>query len=78
MTDLGNLHYSLGVKANRTANGLLLSQARYTIDLLKRAGMTGCKRVLHQPFVGLNSPLPMGLHYPIHMSIDNLLVPSNI
>ncbi|XP_042487362.1 uncharacterized mitochondrial protein AtMg00810-like [Macadamia integrifolia] len=43
MTDLGEIHYFLGIEATRTDKGLFLSQSKYTIDLLHYIGMVGCK-----------------------------------
>ncbi|KAK1440601.1 hypothetical protein QVD17_06430 [Tagetes erecta] len=43
MTDLGELHHFLGIQATRNTQGLFLSQAAYTRDILHRANMTNCK-----------------------------------
>jgi hypothetical protein len=43
LKDLGPLHYFLGLEVTRAADGLYLSQQKYTADLLQRAGMTTCK-----------------------------------
>jgi hypothetical protein len=43
LKDLGPLHYFLGLKVTQAADGLYLSQQKYTADLLQRAGMTTCK-----------------------------------
>jgi hypothetical protein len=37
--DLGPLHYFLGLEASPFSSGLHLSQARYTVDLLRRSSM---------------------------------------
>jgi hypothetical protein len=42
MTDLGDLHYFLGVSVTRSSDGLFLSQRQYVADLLQRAGMAEC------------------------------------
>ena len=42
MTDLGALHYFLGISVTCSSDGLLLSQQHYAVDLLQRAGMTEC------------------------------------
>lgn len=42
MTDLGDLHYFLGVTARRTQGGLFLSQEQYAHDIINRANMTSC------------------------------------
>lgn len=40
MTDLGDLHFFLGISVTRSSNGLFLSQRQYAVDLLRRAGMS--------------------------------------
>jgi hypothetical protein len=41
--DMGPLHYFLGVDVQRRNTGFLLSQTKYTEELLDRAGMVHCK-----------------------------------
>ena len=41
--DLGKLHYFLGVEVASRADGLILTQKKYSLDLLQRAGMLKCK-----------------------------------
>jgi hypothetical protein len=41
--DLGCLEYFLGIEVKKQGSGLLLSQKRYALDLLKRAKMDRCK-----------------------------------
>ncbi|GJR84409.1 putative RNA-directed DNA polymerase [Tanacetum coccineum] len=41
--DLGSLKYFLGIEAARTKDGLVLSQRKYTLDVLEDSGMVGCK-----------------------------------
>ena len=43
MKDLGLLHYFLGIEVHRTSSGLVLTQGKYAMDLLKKDGMTECK-----------------------------------
>lgn len=43
MTDLGKLHYFLGIKADYNDKGVLLSQAIYAKEIIVRAGMVDCK-----------------------------------
>jgi hypothetical protein len=43
LKDLGPLQYFLGVEVSWSANGLHVSQKKYTIDVLQHAGMTTCK-----------------------------------
>nr|ABA95721.1 retrotransposon protein, putative, Ty1-copia subclass [Oryza sativa Japonica Group] len=45
LKDLGDLHYFLGIEVKRTPQTLLLSQERYTTELLERVNMTSCKPV---------------------------------
>jgi hypothetical protein len=42
MTDLGELHYFLGVTASQNNSGLLLTQDKYAMELLTRAKMQHC------------------------------------
>ena len=41
--DLGKLHYFLGVEVTSRATGLVLTQKKYSLELLQRAGMLKCK-----------------------------------
>ena len=43
MKDLGELHHFLGMHVQKVADGLLLSQRQYILDILDRAGMADCK-----------------------------------
>lgn len=43
MKDLGLLHYFLGLEVWQKSDGIILSQGKYTIDILKRFGMMDCK-----------------------------------
>lgn len=45
LKDLGELSYFLGIEVKRINNGILLTQEKYTTDLLKRVGMLQCKPV---------------------------------
>jgi hypothetical protein len=42
MTDLGDLHHFLDITVTRDSSGLFLSQRKYAVDLLQRAGMSEC------------------------------------
>jgi hypothetical protein len=46
MTDLGLLHYYLGVEVFQHSNNIFISQCKYASELLKIFGMTNCKSVL--------------------------------
>jgi histone deacetylase 1/2 len=41
--DLGKLHYFLGLEVSHSDSGLTLTQQKYSLDLLRRAGMLKCK-----------------------------------
>lgn len=41
--DLGDLEYFLGIEVKKTRDGIILSQRRYALDLLKRVNMEKCK-----------------------------------
>ena len=43
MKDLGELHHFLGMQVQRNADGMVLSQRQYMLDILDRAGMAECK-----------------------------------
>lgn len=45
LKDLGDLHYFLGIEVKRSADGLVMSQARYAMDVVKHAGMDKSKLV---------------------------------
>jgi hypothetical protein len=45
MKELGDLHYFLGVEVNKVEAGVLLSQRRYILDLLKKTKMHEAKPI---------------------------------
>ena len=45
MSDLGLLHYFLGLEVKQVEEGIFVSQRKYAIDLLKRFNMLNCKVV---------------------------------
>ena len=45
LKDLGDLHFFLGIEVNRVSDGLVLTQQRYAMDVVKRANMWNCKPV---------------------------------
>ena len=60
MTDMGDLHYFLGISITRSKDSLFLSQEKYALDLLDRAGMLQCKPSLLQLILPPNfQPSPM-------------------
>jgi histone deacetylase 1/2 len=45
LKDLGDLHYFLGIEVKRNSDGLILSQGKYTEDIIKRTGMSNSKPI---------------------------------
>jgi len=43
MSDMGLLHYFLGLQVHQTEEGIFLSQRKYARDLLNKFGMLNCK-----------------------------------
>ncbi|KAH7843176.1 hypothetical protein Vadar_013578 [Vaccinium darrowii] len=43
LKDLGQLHFFLGIEVVTTPKGILLSQQKYAMDLLVKAGMSDCR-----------------------------------
>ncbi|KAK9057022.1 hypothetical protein SSX86_024388 [Deinandra increscens subsp. villosa] len=41
--DLGQLKYFLGIEVAKTSEGLVLSQRKYTLDILEESGLQGCR-----------------------------------
>ena len=50
--DLRSLKYFLGMEVARNKSGILVSQRKYILDLLKETGMPGCKPI--------NTPIDTG------------------
>ena len=42
MSDLGLLHYYLGLEVAQTETGITVSQSAYAAKILENAGMAGC------------------------------------
>ncbi|VFQ74320.1 unnamed protein product [Cuscuta campestris] len=45
MTDMGDLHFFLGINVHRTTSGLFLHQTQFTHDILERARMVSCRPI---------------------------------
>lgn len=43
MKDLGDLHYFLGLEVTKSEYGLFVSQKKYTLELLQKAGVMASK-----------------------------------
>ncbi|CAL9009295.1 unnamed protein product, partial [Prunus brigantina] len=43
MSDLGLMHYFLGIEINQEKDGIFICQKKYTKNLLKKFKMYGCK-----------------------------------
>jgi hypothetical protein len=52
MSDLGLLHYYLGIEVKHSVSGISHSQGAYTMKILERSGMTGCN-MCHVPMEAL-------------------------
>jgi hypothetical protein len=53
MTDLGELHYFLGIEVWQKEDSIFMSQAKYTWDILKKFNMLSCKPATTPLEVGL-------------------------
>jgi hypothetical protein len=62
MTDMGSLHYFLGIAVTRDSSSMHLLQAKYAAEILDNAGMTAYKsprhRLTHRPSSSPPSALP--------------------
>eukprot|EP00253_Pinus_taeda_P034461 PITA_34461 len=57
MTDLGQLHYFLGLQVLQSKEGISLSQSKYACDLLRHFHMEDCK------------PAPSRFHFGVKLSV---------
>ena len=55
--DLGQMRYFLGMEVSRTAQGTMLNQRKFILDILSNAGMEDCKPC--------KFPFPRGLRLSI-------------
>lgn len=53
MSDLGQLHYFLGMKIWQSDNGIFMSQSKYTKDILQKYNMSDCKPLATLVDVGI-------------------------
>ena len=67
LTDLGPLHFFLGIEVKPVASGILLSQEKYVQEILQRIGMKGCK----------SSPTPLSLSKKLSLHDGELLAPDD-
>jgi histone deacetylase 1/2 len=65
--DLDALHFFLGIEVHRTADSLLLTQAKYAHDLLAKVGMLDCKP----------APTPLSPSEPLSLHEGTLLGPED-
>ena len=66
MTDLGHLHYFLGLQVLQSKEGTTLSQSKYACDLLCHIHMEDCKPA-PSPFQSLALPLKLMLPYTVNL-----------
>ena len=72
MTDLGHLHYFLGLQVLQSKDGIFLSQSKYACDLLRFFHMEDCKPApspfsLESNFQSLVLPLKLMLPYTVNL-----------
>lgn len=62
--DLGQLRYFLGIQVAQSKSGIILSQQKYVLDLLKETGMLGCKPVV----------VPIDTNHRLKEDLDDRLI----
>lgn len=65
--DMGSLKYFLGIEVARSADGFVLSQRKYAIDILRECGMLGCRP----------SGFPMEQKCKLHLNEDEVDLPTD-
>eukprot|EP00253_Pinus_taeda_P011769 PITA_11769 len=70
MTDMGPLHFFLGLEISQDATGIKLSQAKYAQDLLERFRMADCKPA-PTPFLS-GGTITFGIHYAAGSALNLL------
>jgi hypothetical protein len=63
LRDLGSIQFFLGIEVKSISMGLLLSQHKYTFDIIQRAGMTSCKPVATPPSTSSKLSIASGTPY---------------
>jgi hypothetical protein len=67
LKDLGDLHYFLGIEVTKLPDGLLLSQNKYALDILRRVSMTSCKP----------TPTPLSTSEKLSVHVGEVLGPDD-
>jgi hypothetical protein len=70
MTDLGLLHYFLGLQVLQSSKGISIFQQKYALDLLQCFGMVDCKPA-PTPFQSGLPFLPVSLHHTLILHCIN-------
>lgn len=78
LSDLGPLYYFLDLGVIFSPVALLLSQLKYTIDLMKKISLTNCKPCTTPCVLKHNSLLTMEISCPMRLYIASQLVLCNI
>jgi hypothetical protein len=63
LRDLGSVHFFLGIKVKSTTMSILLSQHKYALYIIQRAGMASCKPVDTPMFASSKLGLVLGTLY---------------
>jgi hypothetical protein len=71
MTDMGSLHYFLGIAVTRNSSGMHLSQAKYAAEILDNADMTPASPPRHRSTRRPSSPPPPALPWSTRLSTES-------